>query len=473
MTDSKIDEETPLLLSVEDPAAIAREESNEYITPLPKLQIGILLLVQLAEPICSQCIYPFVNQLISEMGIAGGDEKKVGYYAGIIESLFFLAEASSTLFWSRLSDYVGRKPVLLTGMAGLVISMTSFGLSKTFTGLVVSRCIAGLLNGNLGVLKSMMTELTDSTNRAQASGLLPLVWAIGVTIGPFAGGTLSRPHERFPALFGNWFWEEYPYLLSCLFSAIFCAYCFILIWAFLKETVKKPCPPQDGGEAPSDRVLEPVPPLRAVLTEPVVLSIASYLWLAFVDISLRALQPLFFATPIHLGGLSMSPATIGLCLGIFGLLDGTVQGLLFAKIIRRVGLKRLYLTSLFCFIPLFATFPVINYFAREWGRSPAVWALVVFQLTLNCITEMAFGCAFLYITSSVENPRALGSVLGIGQTTASLIRAGGPTMSTSLFVYTLENDWLGGAGVYVVLITLSIFGLPLARKLPQKAWEYK
>ena len=60
MTDSRIDEETPLLFSAEDPT----EESDKVtITPLPKLQIGILLLVLLAEPICSQCIYPFVNQV--------------------------------------------------------------------------------------------------------------------------------------------------------------------------------------------------------------------------------------------------------------------------------------------------------------------------------------------------------------------------------------------------------------------------
>ena len=145
--------------------------------------------------------------------------------------------------------------------------MTSFGLSKTFSGLIVrysglpphtatadpsnSRCIAGILNGNLGVVKSMMGELTDSTNRAQASGLFPLVWAVGVTIGcvayhrrtesplmcnsPLAGGSLSHPHERFPTLFGNRLWEEYPYLLPCLFSAIFCAFSFVLTWLFLKE----------------------------------------------------------------------------------------------------------------------------------------------------------------------------------------------------------------------------------------------
>ena len=64
MTDSRIDEETPLLFSAGDPTATTSEESDKVtITPLPKLQIGILLLVLLAEPMCSQCIYPFVNQV--------------------------------------------------------------------------------------------------------------------------------------------------------------------------------------------------------------------------------------------------------------------------------------------------------------------------------------------------------------------------------------------------------------------------
>ena len=73
----------------------------------------------------------------------------------------------------------------------------------------------------------------------------------------------------------------------------------------------------------------------------------------------------------------------------------------------------------------------------------------------------------------MENPRALGSVHGIGQTAASLARAFGPATATSLFAYTLENDWLGGLGVYVVLITMSLCAMPFAYRLPEKAWEHK
>lgn len=55
----------------------------------------------------------------------------------IQESVFFLTEAMFVLQWARISDYIGRKPVLLTGMAGLCMSMICFGLSKTFLHLVL------------------------------------------------------------------------------------------------------------------------------------------------------------------------------------------------------------------------------------------------------------------------------------------------------------------------------------------------
>ena len=51
-------------------------------TPLLKLQLLVLFYVQLAEPIASTVIYPFVNQLVRETGITKGDERKTGYFAG-------------------------------------------------------------------------------------------------------------------------------------------------------------------------------------------------------------------------------------------------------------------------------------------------------------------------------------------------------------------------------------------------------
>jgi len=98
------------------------------------------------------------------------------------ESTFFLSKTLSTLQWGRLSDRVGRRPVLLTGLFGLALSLLCFGLSKSFPALVVSRSLAGLLNGNVGVLKAMMSEITDDTNVTQGFALISMVWVTGFTI---------------------------------------------------------------------------------------------------------------------------------------------------------------------------------------------------------------------------------------------------------------------------------------------------
>ena len=63
-----------------------QEECPPAETPLPKMQLFILLYIQLAEPITSTVIYPFVNQLVRKTGITGGVEDKTGYFAGFIVS---------------------------------------------------------------------------------------------------------------------------------------------------------------------------------------------------------------------------------------------------------------------------------------------------------------------------------------------------------------------------------------------------
>ena len=100
----------------------------------------------------------------------------------IQESLFFLTEAIFILQWGRLSDRIGRKPVLAIGLLGLALSMASFGLSHSLLSVIGSRALAGALNGNVGVLKSAIGEVTDESNMARAFSFIPLVWFVGSTV---------------------------------------------------------------------------------------------------------------------------------------------------------------------------------------------------------------------------------------------------------------------------------------------------
>jgi len=55
-------------------------------TPLPKFQLFLVFLIQFSEPIAASVIYPFVNQFVRDTGITRGDDRKTGYYAGVIVS---------------------------------------------------------------------------------------------------------------------------------------------------------------------------------------------------------------------------------------------------------------------------------------------------------------------------------------------------------------------------------------------------
>ena len=65
-----------------------------------------------------------------------------------------------------------------------MLAITLFGVSKTFVTLIVSRALSGALNGNVGVMKSMMAEITDETNQAQAFSFMPLVFSGELYVSP-------------------------------------------------------------------------------------------------------------------------------------------------------------------------------------------------------------------------------------------------------------------------------------------------
>ncbi|KIJ65572.1 hypothetical protein HYDPIDRAFT_187328 [Hydnomerulius pinastri MD-312] len=433
-------------------------------TPLPKLQLGILLLIQLAEPISSLSIYPYINQLIGELDITGGDKRKVGYYAGLIESLFFVTQSIAVMQWSRLSDRIGRKPVILIGLSGLCISMTCFGLSTTFWQLVVSRCICGFLNGNVGAMKSMLGELTDSTNMAQGFALMPIVWSVGSTLGPFMGGTLARPSDRFPKLFSGSFWKHYPYFLPCAVAATLVAVTALILLFFLEETLatkrKHKHIPQHGSVQPDPESSIPSPktlvPLRELLIPSIMYPVACYAGLGFLDISVKALLPLFFSTPTAYGGLGLSPSSIGVWLGMMGLVDGTFQALFFAKLVDWMGPKRLFCNAIVCYIPVMLMFPAMSWLVQFRGSVDNwIYFCLASQLVLMVFWDVAFGCVFMFITASAPSKNTLGSINGMGQTLASIARAIGPALATSIYAFSKEYNLLGGNAAFIFLILLA------------------
>jgi hypothetical protein len=153
-------------------------------------------------------------------------------------------------------------------------------------------------------------------------------------------------------------------------------------------------------EAPSKDTEKPLP-LALLLTRPVMVSISNYAMLALLDMSAMALIPLVWSTPIDLGGLNFSPASIGLWLSGYGCLNGILQFVFFPRVVGRLGPGRVVFTSIAAYVIIYTMFPFENLAARYInhsgdGTNATVWLLVLLQLSSICITDMGFSESFRY-----------------------------------------------------------------------------
>lgn len=101
-----------------------------------------------------------------------GDGINASFYAGILISAFSLAEALTGMFWGGLSDRLGRKPILLSGCAGTMVSMILVGIAPNFWVALAARALGGALNGNIGVIQTMVGELVKRPEHERESMIL-------------------------------------------------------------------------------------------------------------------------------------------------------------------------------------------------------------------------------------------------------------------------------------------------------------
>ena len=172
--------------------------------------------------------------MVEDFGYSG---ERLGYYVGGLAAAFCSAQFFSSVFWGKVSDIYGRKPAILIGTIGTVFGMLVFGLAKSYPQAILGRVIAGLLSGNIGVLKTYITEITDDSNRAAGFSYLSIAWACGCIIAPLFGGVLSKPVEKYPKFFkAGGFFDIYPYFLPILLCIILLIFSIIMCILFMKET---------------------------------------------------------------------------------------------------------------------------------------------------------------------------------------------------------------------------------------------
>jgi len=172
--------------------------------------------------------------MVKDFGIADNEEK-VGYYSGYLASSFFFGQFVSSYFWGYLSDKYGRRPILLIGVFGSMVSTTLFGFSPTYFWAIFIRTCGGLMNSNFSTARSYIGDITDPTNRVRGFSFIGLMWGAGSVFGPVTGGLLANPGENI-SLSPDSILHKYPYMLPSLVSGILSLGSWFVALLLLKES---------------------------------------------------------------------------------------------------------------------------------------------------------------------------------------------------------------------------------------------
>jgi MFS transporter, DHA1 family, tetracycline resistance protein len=351
----------------------------------------------------------------------------------LIMAAYSIAQFVFGGFWGALSDRIGRRPVMLVSITGTVVFLSLFASATSVWMLFVTRFLHGACAANIGTAQAIVADLTSREDRAKGMGLIGASFGIGLTVGPAIGGVLG----------------DYGLAVPIWFAAGLSAV--NLLWAALRLPETR----TPSSESARRRVMDPAK-ILAILVDPTVGMAVGLTFVATFAFSM--LEATFALVAEH--EWSMTGRTVGLLLGMMGVIGIVIQGGLIGRLSRRFGSGTLLNVGYLCTAAGMAVLAMTGP-----GR---LWAL-------HGWLGIVLGCVLIGIGTSLSNPSlsALisrgasaddqGKVLGVNQSLAALARAAAPGMGGVLF-----SAWYTGAafatGALMMVLAL-VLSIPAARRV--------
>ena len=158
-------------------------------TASPARMIGVLL----ADVTCFAIVMPL---LASYASARHASPTAIGILVASYSAMHFLLAP----FWGRLSDRIGRRPVLLIGLAGTVVSSLMFAVAANYLLLLLSRVVAGGFGATLNVSQAYVADQSAPDQRTRVMGLVGAAFGFGFIFGPMIGGIASHFGDAVPGM---------------------------------------------------------------------------------------------------------------------------------------------------------------------------------------------------------------------------------------------------------------------------------
>ena len=350
-----------------------------------------------------------------------------GFMIGAIFAVFSLMQFLFAPAWGRLSDRIGRRPVLLIGNAGSAISYALFAVASGMSGstglviLLISRVFAGICGATLSVASAYIADISPPEKRSKSMGLIGMAFGLGFIFGPALG---SFTAAKFGLQGPGWT------------AALFCGGNFLLGCFILVESRK----PTSEHATNRPRMAQWAHTLR----QPTVgFLICVYFLATFCFTCFETTFGLLVNDTFH-----YDQTRIGYLFTYAGLLAAFLQGGVIGRLVKSVGEPRLISLSL---IVTAISLAILPFFTSLGGL---LLGLGLFAAGSGINRPPTFGMISLLTPASEQ-----GQTLGVAQSGASLARILGPLFATSVYVIHPSFPYLACGGIAFIAGLLAWYWL--------------
>jgi DHA1 family tetracycline resistance protein-like MFS transporter len=358
--------------------------------------LGFIFVTLLIDVIGFGIIIPVFPKLIKHL--IHGDLRTAALYGLWLTIAYAIMQFVFSPVIGNLSDKFGRRPVLLASLLGFSIDYLFLAFAPTVWWLFVGRIIAGITGASFTTATAYISDISTNENRAQNFGIVGAAFGMGFIIGPVLGGFLGH------------YGTQVPFLAASALALLNALYGFFVLPESLAKDKRRPF---DWKRA------NPVGSLIQLSKYPAVLGLtASYV---LIYLGAQSVQNVW--TYYTIEKFAWTERTIGLSLGLVGLLVGLVQGLLIRTIIPKLGKERSIVVGLVLY-----TIGLLLFSVAGQG-----WMMFVFSVPY-CLGGIAGPSLQGIITSQVpanQQGELQGGLTGL----VSLTQIAGPLIMNSLFFY--------------------------------------
>lgn len=419
----------------------------------PRGILGIVFLTLLLDLIGFSIVFPlFAAKLDFYMAreVAGGSgilhwamslvswapaDHQAALFGGILGALYAGLQFIAAPIWGRVSDRIGRRPVLLVGLTGSAASYVLWVVSADFTLFLVSRLIAGVMTGNVSVANAAVSDITTPETRARGMAVIGMSFGLGFVLGPAIGGLTAGLRIDDPASTSAF--ALHPFSVPALVAAGLA--CANLAWAAIafRETL----PPErrtlagEGG-----RTFNPLQIIDPALGHGVPRLNLSFLLFTLLFSGMEGTL-VFLASQ----ELAFTPHDLGWLFAGLGLGAAFTQGI-YRGLVKRVGPRGMAFIGLAALAPGLLLIGLVDWF-------PRLWLLVAGCALLAVSTGLVFP-SLSTLVSLAGDPRRQGWVMGTFRSASAFGRAVGPLLAALVYF------WWRPGGTYLVCAVL--VALPVA-----------